>query len=67
MRLFPPAPDVIDLGPALSRTGWTATASDTSPYNDGPANALDGNSGTCCSSGTGQYDGLWTQVDMRQK
>ncbi|MGW0878391.1 discoidin domain-containing protein [Streptomyces sp. NPDC002671] len=58
--------DVIDLGPALSRTGWTATTSDTSPYNDGPANMLDGNSDTRYSSGTGQYDGLWIQVDMGQ-
>ncbi|WP_327315775.1 discoidin domain-containing protein [Streptomyces sp. NBC_01235] len=58
--------DVIDLGPALPRTGWTATASDTSPYNDGPANMLDGNADTRYSSGTGQYDGLWIQVDMGQ-
>lgn len=58
--------DVIDLGPALSRTGWTATTSDTSPNNDGPANMLDGDSGTRYSSGTGQYDGLWIQVDMGQ-
>jgi O-glycosyl hydrolase len=58
--------DVIDLGPALSRTGWTATTSDTSPYNDGPANMLDGDSGTRYSSGRGQYDGLWIQVDMQQ-
>ncbi|WP_367323323.1 discoidin domain-containing protein [Streptomyces sp. HUAS ZL42] len=58
--------DVIDLGPALPRTGWTAKASDTSPYNDGPGNMLDGNSDTRYSSGTGQYDGLWIQVDMGQ-
>ena len=58
--------DVIDLGAALSRAGWTATTSDTIPYDDGPANMLDGNSGTRYSSGTGQYDGLWIQIDMGQ-
>ncbi|MEV0635937.1 discoidin domain-containing protein [Streptomyces sp. NPDC050619] len=55
--------DVIDLGPALPRTGWTATASDASQW-DAPGNMLDGDSGTRYSSGTGQYDGLWIQVDM---
>ncbi|MGA5360524.1 discoidin domain-containing protein [Streptomyces purpurascens] len=55
--------DVIDLGPALSRTGWTAKASDASQV-DAPGNMLDGNSDTRYSSGTGQYDGLWIQVDM---
>ncbi|MFJ9710179.1 IPT/TIG domain-containing protein [Streptomyces sp. NPDC101234] len=58
--------DVMDPGPALSRTGWTATTSDTSPYNDGPGDMLDGNSGTRYSSGTGQYEGLWIQADMGQ-
>jgi O-glycosyl hydrolase len=58
--------EVMDLGTALPRTGWTATASDTSPNNDGPANMLDGNSDTRYSSGTGQYDGLWIRVDMGQ-
>ncbi|KUN58207.1 hypothetical protein AQJ46_43780 [Streptomyces canus] len=58
--------DGIDLGPALSRAGWTATTSDTSPYDDGPTNMLDGNSDTRYSSGTGQYDGLWIQIDMGQ-
>ncbi|MFF6806930.1 discoidin domain-containing protein [Streptomyces sp. NPDC012616] len=55
--------DVIDLGPALPRTGWTAKASDASK-SDAPGNMLDGNSDTRYSSGTGQYDGLWIQVDM---
>jgi hypothetical protein len=56
--------NVTGLGTALSRTGWTATASDTSPWGDVPANMLDGNSSTRWSSGTGQYRGLWIQVDM---
>lgn len=57
--------DVMDLGPALPRTGWTVTASDASQW-DAPGNMLDGNSDTRYSSGTGQYDGLWIQVDMGQ-
>lgn len=57
--------DVIDLGPALPRTGWTAQASDASQW-DAPGNMLDGSSDTRYSSGTGQYDGLWIQVDMGQ-
>ncbi|MFF9810016.1 discoidin domain-containing protein [Streptomyces coeruleorubidus] len=57
--------DVMDLGPALPRTGWTAKASDASQW-DAPGNMLDGNSDTRYSSGTGQYDGLWIQVDMGQ-
>lgn len=57
--------NVIDLGPALPRTGWTATASDASQW-DAPGNMLDGDSGNRYSSGTGQYDGIWIQVDMGQ-
>lgn len=57
--------DVMDLGPALPRTGWTAKASDASQW-DAPGNMLDGNADTRYSSGTGQYDGLWIQVDMGQ-
>ncbi|WP_051835447.1 discoidin domain-containing protein [Streptomyces sp. NRRL S-481] len=57
--------DVIDPGTALPRTGWTAKASDAS-QSDAPGNMLDGNSDTRYSSGTGQYDGLWIQVDMGQ-
>ncbi|MBE4738387.1 discoidin domain-containing protein [Streptomyces caniscabiei] len=57
--------DVMDLGPALPRTGWTATASDASQW-DAPGNMLDGDSGNRYSSGTGQYDGLWIHVDMGQ-
>jgi hypothetical protein len=54
------------LGTPLSRTGWTATASDVSPYGDVPGNMLDGSIDTRYSSGTGQYNGLWIQVDMGQ-
>lgn len=57
--------EVMDLAAALPRTGWVATASDVSPY-DALGNMLDGNSDTRYSSGTGQYDGLWVQVDMGQ-
>jgi O-glycosyl hydrolase len=55
---------VTGLGTALSRVGWTATASDVSPWGDVPANMLDGISGSRWSSGVGQYRGLWIQVDM---
>jgi Malectin domain/F5/8 type C domain/Fibronectin type III domain len=46
---------------ALSRTGWVATAS------NGTASAplaLDNNTGTRYTSGTGMIPGLWFQVDM---
>ncbi|MDP9904664.1 discoidin domain-containing protein [Arthrobacter bambusae] len=53
------------LGTPLSRTGWTATASDVSPYpTDVIPNMLDGDTGTRFSSGTGQTNGQWIQVDM---
>jgi hypothetical protein len=55
----------MDLASALPRTGWVATASDASS-SDAPGNMLDGDSGTRYSSGTGQYNGLWMQVDMGQ-
>ena len=58
--------NVINLPPALPRTGWTATASDVSPWGDVPGNMLDGNPDTRYSSGTGQYNGLWFTVDMGQ-
>ena len=49
------------------RTGWTATASNVSPWpTDVLANLLDGDTDTRYSSGTGQYDGLWIQIDMGQ-
>jgi O-glycosyl hydrolase len=48
----------------LSRSGWTASASSTSPYGDVPANAIDGDSSTRWSSGHGQSNGDWFQVDM---
>ncbi|MCX5054559.1 MULTISPECIES: discoidin domain-containing protein [unclassified Streptomyces] len=57
--------NVVDLASGLPRTGWVATASDASS-GDAPANMLDGDSGTRYSSGTGQYNGLWIQVDMGQ-
>jgi O-glycosyl hydrolase len=57
-----PGPD--PTGP-LDRTGWTATASDESPWpNDALGHMLDGDTGTRYTSGTGQYDGMWVQVDM---
>lgn len=52
--------------PALPRTGWAATASNVSPYGDVPARMLDGDLNTRYSSGTGQYNGMWIQVDMGQ-
>ena len=53
------------MGTPLDRTGWTATASDESPWpNDALTNMLDGDGGTRYSSGAGQYDGMWIQVDL---
>ncbi len=52
-------------GIPLSRTGWTATASNTSPWpNDALANMLDGDLTTRYSSGAGQASGQWVEVDM---
>jgi hypothetical protein len=49
----------------LDRTGWTATASDVSPWpNDALAHMLDGDGLSRYSSGTSQYNGMWVQVDM---
>ncbi len=48
------------------RAGWTATATDVSPWGDVPGNMMDGNASTRYSSGTGQYDGLSFTVDMGQ-
>jgi len=55
---------VTGLGTALPQTGWTATASDTSPWGDVAANMVDGNAGSRWSSGVGQSRGMWIQVDM---
>lgn len=55
-----PAPTSL---PALSRTGWIATASSTEAGGS-PANALDGNATTRWSTGTAQVNGQWFQVDM---
>jgi hypothetical protein len=50
---------------ALDRTGWSATASDESPWpNDALGHLLDGDLGSRYTSGIGQYDGMWVQVDM---
>ncbi|MDP4512017.1 glycoside hydrolase family 30 beta sandwich domain-containing protein [Nonomuraea turcica] len=52
-------------GDALSRTGWTATAS-VSAAGDAPARALDGNESTRWSTGQAQVNGQWFQVDLGQ-
>ena len=55
------------LGTALSRTGWTPTASDVSPWpTDVLANLVDGDIDSRYSSGKAQYNGGWIQVDMGQ-
>ncbi|GAB3255154.1 discoidin domain-containing protein [Nocardioides dilutus] len=49
----------------LARDGWSATASDESPWpNDALVHMLDGDTSSRYTSGTGQYDGMWVQVDM---
>jgi O-glycosyl hydrolase len=51
----------------LARDGWSATASDESPWpNDALVHLLDGDPISRYSSGTSQYDGMWIQVDMGQ-
>jgi len=58
---------VTGLGTPLDRTGWTATASDVSPWpTDVLTNLLDGDTDSRYSSGTGQHNGMWLQVDMQQ-
>jgi hypothetical protein len=49
-------------GSALPRTGWVASASNTT--GDAPANALDGSAATRWSSGAVMAAGMWFQVDM---
>ncbi|MCY0901773.1 MAG: discoidin domain-containing protein [Firmicutes bacterium] len=49
---------------ALTRSGWTATASNVDTYGDVPANMLDGNLNTRWSSGAGQSPGMWIEIDM---
>lgn len=51
----------------FQRTGWTITASDVSPYGDGPEKMLDGDLNTRYSSGKGMYNGGWIMVDMGQQ
>lgn len=54
-----------ELDVPLARDGWSATASDESPWdNDALVHMLDGDPISRYSSGTGQYDGMWIQVDM---
>jgi hypothetical protein len=54
-----------DLEDPLARDGWSATASDESPWpNDALVHILDGDAVSRYSSGTSQYDGMWIQVDM---
>jgi hypothetical protein len=48
----------------LSRTGWTATASNTGG-GDVPGNALDGNIGTRWSTGAAMTNGMYYHVDMQ--
>jgi O-glycosyl hydrolase len=49
----------------LPRDGWSATASDESPWpNDALVHMLDGDVSSRYTSGTGQHDGMWVQVDM---
>jgi len=56
---------VSGLGTALDRDGWTATASNVSPWpTDVLPNMLDGDTDSRYSSGTGQQNGMWIQVDM---
>jgi glucosylceramidase len=47
----------------LPRTGWTVSASASSP-DDPVDNAIDGNPATRWSSGQGQQPGDWVQVDL---
>jgi hypothetical protein len=49
---------------ALSRTGWTATASSMAGT-DVPGNALDGNLATRWSTGAAQVNGQWYKLDMK--
>ncbi|HWZ87720.1 MAG TPA: malectin domain-containing carbohydrate-binding protein [Polyangiaceae bacterium] len=49
---------------ALSRTGWSAVASQTGG-GDVPGNALDGNTATRWSTGTAMTNGMYYQVDMK--
>lgn len=59
--------NVTGLGTALPRTDWIATASDESPWpSDAIEHMLDGDVDTRYSSGTGQYNGMWMQVDLGQ-
>ncbi|MGW2891842.1 discoidin domain-containing protein [Streptomyces griseoruber] len=55
------------LGTAISKTGWTATASKVSPYEtDVLDNMIDNDTDTRYSSGVEQASGQWVEVDMGQ-
>ncbi len=52
-------------GGALDRSAWQLSASDNSSNaGDTIGNAIDGNLGSRWSSGTGQYSGMWFQIDL---
>jgi hypothetical protein len=51
-------------GGALTRTGWTASASQTAGA-DVPAHALDGNPGTRWTTGVPMTNGMYFEVDMK--
>jgi hypothetical protein len=57
------SPAVAAVVGALSRWAWVVTAS-TSASGDAPANAVDGDITTRWSTGTGQTNGMWFQVDL---
>ena len=55
------------LGTPLSKSGWTQTVSHSnSSPGDAPANMIDGDIDTRYSSGTGQANGMYVQVDLGQ-
>ena len=59
---------VSGLGSPIQKTGWSAKASDQSPYpTDVLANMIDGSTDTRYSSGTAQSPGQWVEVDMGQE
>lgn len=54
-------------GTPLSRSGWTPTASNTSPWpNDALEKMIDGDATSRYSSGASLTSGMWVQVDMGQ-
>jgi hypothetical protein len=54
-------------GTPVSRSGWTPTASNTSPWpNDALEKMIDGDAASRYSSGASLTSGMWVQVDMGQ-